>query len=246
VRVDAFAIRLRPRGNFEAADLGVRLCQSAARSVFSCYLVVLIPITVVALACNEIADWLPMLVLWWSKSWLDRTIVFALSRAAFGETTRPRDLWNAQREVWWRQLLLTLTMRRLSPWRSFTQPVYQLEGLRGKELRARVRQIRSGRTRAGAGLTTAFGCAETAVLLGLLSLILWFAPQGYEHNISMLIFGSANGPHILDLVSTTAYAITIGFVEPFYVAAGFALYLNRRAELEAWDIEQEFRRAFGT
>jgi hypothetical protein len=34
------------------------------------------------------------------------------------------------------------------------------------------------------------------------------------------------------------------FVEPFYVAAGFGMYLSRRAELEAWDIEQEFRRAF--
>ena len=33
-------------------------------------------------------------------------------------------------------------------------------------------------------------------------------------------------------------------MEPFYVAAGFAMYLNRRVELEAWDIEQEFRRAF--
>jgi hypothetical protein len=29
------------------------------------------------------------------------------------------------------------------------------------------------------------------------------------------------------------------------VAAGFTLYLNRRAELEAWDIEQELRRVFG-
>jgi hypothetical protein len=28
------------------------------------------------------------------------------------------------------------------------------------------------------------------------------------------------------------------------VAAGFAMYLNRRAQLEAWDIEQELRRAF--
>ena len=41
-----------------------------------------------------------------------------------------------------------------------------------------------------------------------------------------------------------AYAIAVLFLEPFYVAAGFAMYLNRRAELEAWDIEQEFRRAF--
>ncbi len=34
------------------------------------------------------------------------------------------------------------------------------------------------------------------------------------------------------------------FVEPFYVAAGFAMYLNRRVELEAWDVEQELRHAF--
>jgi hypothetical protein len=31
-------------------------------------------------------------------------------------------------------------------------------------------------------------------------------------------------------------------VAPIYVAAGFALYLNRRVELEAWDIELGFRR----
>ena len=54
MRVDAFAIRLRPRGYFEAADLGVRLCQSAARSVFPCYLAVLVPVTAIAIACYEI------------------------------------------------------------------------------------------------------------------------------------------------------------------------------------------------
>jgi len=245
VRVDAFAIRLRPRSNFEAADLGVRLCQSAARSVFSCYMVVLIPATAIALACYQIADWLPTLVLWWSKSWLDRTILFALSRAAFGQATSPRDVWREQRQVWWRQLFLTLTLRRLSPWRSFTQPVYQLEGLRGKELYARVRQIRSGRTRVGLALTSAFGCAETAIALGLLSLIVWFAPQGYAQGLTKMLFATS-GSHVLDFVSILTYAVTIGFLEPFYVASGFALYLNRRAELEAWDIEQEFRRAFGT
>jgi hypothetical protein len=42
----------------------------------------------------------------------------------------------------------------------------------------------------------------------------------------------------------TAYALAVFAIEPFYVAAGFAMYLNRRAELEAWDIEQELKRAF--
>jgi hypothetical protein len=245
VRVDAFAIRLRPRANFEAADLGVRLCQSAARSVFPCYLAVLVPVTALALASFEIAAWLPILVLWWAKPWLDRTILFALSRAAFGQPTRPGDVWREQRQVWWSQLFLTLTWRRLSPWRSFTQPVYQLEGLRGAELRARVRQIRLGRERASAGISSAFGFAETSLVFALVSLLGWFAPQGTEQSLTAQIFrGAASG--WLDFVVSIGYAVTIGFVEPFYVAAGFALYLNRRAELEAWDIEQEFRRAFGS
>jgi hypothetical protein len=51
-------------------------------------------------------------------------------------------------------------------------------------------------------------------------------------------------PRILAVAMPVSYAIAVLFLEPFYVAAGFAMYLNRRAELEAWDIEQEFRRAF--
>jgi hypothetical protein len=34
----------------------------------------------------------------------------------------------------------------------------------------------------------------------------------------------------------------MSLIAPFYVAAGFALYLTRRTELEAWDIELAFRR----
>jgi hypothetical protein len=205
---------------------------------------VLVPVTALALASFGIAAWLPILVLWWLKPWLDRTILFTLSRAAFGQATRPADLWREQRQVWWSQLFLTLTWRRLSPWRSFTQPVYQLEGLRGAELRARVRQIRSGRGRAATGISSAFGCAETSVLFALVSLMAWFTPTGTGQGLLGQVFtGGSSG--WVDFAVSIAYAVTIGFVEPFYVAAGFALYLNRRAELEAWDIEQEFRRAFG-
>ena len=43
---------------------------------------------------------------------------------------------------------------------------------------------------------------------------------------------------------TWRYAAAVLFVEPFFVAAGFAMYLNRRVELEAWDVEQDLRHAF--
>jgi hypothetical protein len=31
-------------------------------------------------------------------------------------------------------------------------------------------------------------------------------------------------------------------IEPFYIAANFGLYINRRTQLEAWDIELSFRK----
>ena len=50
------------------------------------------------------------------------------------------------------------------------------------------------------------------------------------------------------LVGIAAVALAalgkILLLEPLYVAAGFAMYLNRRAELEAWDLEQELRSVF--
>jgi hypothetical protein len=227
----------------EAADLGVRLCQSVAPSVYRCYFVVAVPVVVLALASYEIADWLPSVVIWCAKPWLDRTILFVLSRAAFGQHTSTTDLWSAQREVWWRGFLFSWTVRRLSPWRSFTEPVYQLEGLSIWSAGARVRQIRRGKTGSGFLMTQAFSFCEAAITLSLVSLVFWFAPAGSATPDPIeLLAGELPGFYAAML--PIAYAISVMFVEPFYVAAGFATYLNRRAELEAWDIEQEFRRAF--
>jgi len=224
----------------EAADLGVRLCQNAARQVYLCYWAVGLPVVVLSLATFEIADWLPGLLIWWAKPWLDRTILFVLSRAAFGQRTALDDLWTAQRRVWWSQLLLSLTMRRLSPWRSFTQPVYQLEGLPFLKARNRVLQIRRGKASPALLMTSAFATAEVVLALAALSLIFWLMPG----ELNLASWFSEYTPEFLGLLGTSLYALVVLFLEPFYVAAGFAMYLNRRAQLEAWDIEQELRRAF--
>ncbi|HET6629093.1 MAG TPA: hypothetical protein VFG91_04930 [Woeseiaceae bacterium] len=222
----------------EAADLGVRVCQDAARSVFGCYLAVAVPLLVLLLAAGEIALWIPTLAIWMAKPWLDRTVLFALSRAAFGQATTPRDLWAARRQVWWAQLPRTWTLQRLSPWRSLTGPVYQLEGLSGKRQRRRVQQIRSGSARAGVLVTSAFGLAELALVAALLFFAVWLLPRGIDLRWSAFAFEPQ-----MQLATALGYAIVVAFLEPFYVAAGFGLYLNRRVELEAWDVEQELRRA---
>jgi hypothetical protein len=243
VQIDALAVRLRPRRPVEATDLGVRLCQASARRLYPLYAAVALPLMILALATFQISAWLPSLVIWWSKPWLDRTVVFVLSRAAFGQPTRLSDVWSAQRQVWWGQLLFTLTVQRLSLWRSMTQPVYQLEGLSPWRARARVRQIRRRYTSAALMMTSTFALCEAAIWMAIVSLLYWFAPREQAPDLMAMLSGEV--PGALSLASTVAYAFAVLFLEPFYVAAGFAMYLNRRAELEAWDIEQEFRRAFG-
>jgi len=227
----------------EAADLGVRLCQRAARSVYRCYLAVALPAVALSMATLEIAAWLPPLVIWWLKPWFDRTILFVLSRAAFGQETTLSDLWQAQRSVLWGQLLSTLTWRRLSPWRAFTQPVYQLEGHPFGNARKRVSQLRRMQTTQALLVTSAYSAAETMLSVAVVSLAFWLAPAGTEIPFADLIEDRATGA--MALLLPLAYAAVVLFLEPFYSAAGFAMYLNRRAELEAWDIEQELRRAFG-
>jgi hypothetical protein len=234
-------LTLRPRAIWEGCDLGIRLLQSNFRSAYSCYLMVALPLFALCFATYDIAGWLPATLIWWSKPWLDRTLLFVLSRALFGVATTPPDVWEAQREVWWAQWLGTVTLRRLSASRSFTQPVRQLEGLTGAARATRVRQLAARHRGVARAMTQAFAAAELALVLSAVSLELWLAPKHADVSWLSLLTGVAK-PQIIAL--TLGYAAAVAFVEPFYVAAGFGMYLNRRVELEAWDIEQEFRRAF--
>jgi hypothetical protein len=242
MQVDALAVRLRSRTQLEAVDLGVSLCQRTRGPLYACFAVAALPVMAIAIGSYDLASWLPTVVIWCAKPWLDRTILFVLSRAAFRQPSSPGLLWRAQREVWWRQLVFTLTIRRLSLWRSFTQPVYQLEGGSIRESGVRVRQIRRGHVMSALMATSAFSVAELALTLSLLSLVFWLAPSGVLPDARDMLSGTL--PGVLAVALPISYALAVFLVEPFYVAAGFAMYLNRRAELEAWDIEQEFRRAF--
>jgi hypothetical protein len=219
------------------------LCQHAWRDVYRCYAAVALPVFGLCIATSEFSTWLPAFAIWWLKPWLDRTILFVLSRAAFGQRTSLGDVWRAQRQVWWSQLVLTLTWRRLSPWRSFTQPVYQLEGLSFSQVRKRVQQLRRNRGSSAFFVTGTYSSCETALTFAIFSLLYWFAPLGQAPNLLEFFIGE--GSELRTLLYAVAYAAVLLFLEPFYVASGFAMYLSRRAELEAWDIEQEFRRAFG-
>ena len=179
MQLDALALRMRPRAPLEAADLGVRLCQDAARSVYACYAVVYrarLPRS--RSLRSRSRRWLPTLLLVLGEAVArSHDPVRAVARGVRPGARRSRNSGRRSGQVWWRQLFLTWTWRRLSPWRSFTQPVYQLEGLPFGRIRQRVKQVR--RRKAGTALlmTLAFVTAETCLVsVTVLSLLVWFAP----------------------------------------------------------------------
>src|SRR4029077_10843894 len=188
------------------------LCQRASHSVYTCFAVAAVPVIALAIGSSEVSVWLPTLVIWCPKPWLDRTILFVLSRAAFGQQTSPAALWRAQREVWWRQLLFTWSVRRFSPWRAFTQPVYQLEG--GPVLKAgvRIRQLRRGNAMSALMATHAFCMTEFALTLALISLAFWFAPSGLIPDAEDVFTGTL--PRVLAVTLPIAYGAAVFFVEP--------------------------------
>jgi hypothetical protein len=242
MRIDALTVELRPRAMSEAADLGVLMVQTHGRSVWRTCAPVFGVVLLLSLSTIEIAPWLPGLMIFWLKPWLDRSVLFVLSRALFGQDTRFSDLWQARANVWWQQLPRTLTFRRLSPWRAFTQPIYQLEGQSGKALRQRGKQLLSGQRGDASLMHWVFAVTEMVLNIGLVGILVWLVPNGGGLS---LFHWMANSENVgMALLGTVSYAAIVMVLEPFYVAAGFTMYLNRRVELEAWDIEQEFRRAF--
>jgi len=242
LRVDELTVELRPRSMAEAADLGVRLVHRHASSVWRSFVPVYGAFLLVAMCAALYEPWLSNLLIFWFKPWLDRSLLFVLSRAVFGQSTRCGDLWRHRSTVWHGQWLRTLLWRRFSPWRSYTQAIEQLEGQRGAARRQRRSRLLNGRRGAVTGMQCMFASAEQALCLAALSLVLWFAParavdaNGWLVQTVTALFN--------DWATLGIYALVVLALEPFYVAAGFAMYLNRRVELEAWDIEQEFRHAF--
>ncbi len=240
MQVDGLAVELRPRPMSEAVDLGVRLVQAHAGSVWRTCTPVFVGVLLLALLGNLIAPWVPMLIIFWLKPWLDRSVLFVLSRAVFGQSTRFADLWQARRAVWWRGLARALLLTRWSPWRSFTQAIEQLELQSGSSLGSRRQQLLVGQHLSAFGMQWVFAWIETFLVSSLMLMLIYFT----HHDDIWEAFADLWRKDGNSWLQYLAYGVVVCALEPLFVGAGFAMYLNRRVQLESWDIEQEFRRAF--
>ena len=241
MKAEQLQLGLRPRPMYEAADLGVRMTQDSVGSLRRAYLPLALVLIVACGATIELAPWLPSLLLWWLKPWLDRALLHIYARQVFGESTSFAESWSARGRRGWPQALWQLTLGRLSPWRAYSMPVVQLEGQTGAARRQRFKTLGRGHLLTAMMVQSAFASIETILTFGAVSLVVWLTPALHSFDTLKTLF---DGELAASLAWYLGYAAAMLFVEPFFVAAGFAMYLNRRVELEAWDIEQDLRHAF--
>ena len=241
MKAEQLQLALRPRPAYEAVDLGVRMAQRSGRSLVRAFLPFGLLLVVACGATIEVAWWLPSTLLWWFKPWLDRTLLDIYARQAFGDETTFADAWEARRHAPWIPLLEWLTIWRLSFWRSYSMPVGQLEGQTGSARRQRVKAILRAHRGPATMMQGTFGWIEFFLSSGLVALIPWMTPGLNPFGDIEWLGSEAIATRLL---LYAAHASAVLFVEPFFVASGFAMYLNRRVELEAWDVEQDLRHAF--
>lgn len=240
------AVALRRRTPWEAIDLGLSMLQRWWRAVYVPHLLVGGALAAAALLAAWLLErpWVAIVLVWWMKPLYDRVVLHVLSRAVFGELQQPRAVLAAWREWLATGLFGAILLRVL--WfdlaRSFNLPVRQLEGQTGRD--ARERRGVLGRRARGYAVWLTVVCMHFEWILymmlgGLAELALpaKAAEGGGENLLEMLVSGD-----FWTYGGAIGYAVAVLLLEPFYVAAGFALYLNRRTQLEGWDIEVALRR----
>jgi len=245
VELEKLSVQLRPRGGWEALDLGFQMARSWWRPVWGVWCAVYLPAAIVLHAVFWETPAYAIVALWWLKPVFDRFVLHVVSRAVFGTLPTVAEALAAWRDILQPGLAAGLFwVQRLSPWRSFTLPVWQLEKQTGSA--AHERRGALGRRMAGYGgwLTLIAATFEGIVFLSALLLVALLAPAagspGFE--FSEVFHGGGEEPSGWGLYQSLCYVAAVSIIEPIYVAAGFSLYLNRRAILEGWDIELALRR----
>ena len=246
MQLESIAANVRMRSSWEAMDLGFAMVRAWWLIIYTpLALLLLTLIAVFLLLIPYEYYWVTLLLLWWLKPLYHRLILHIISHRLFGESiTVSAALKSLPKLILKTGLLSELTWRRFSLSRGFRLPVWQLENLRGATRKKRL-QILIGNVHSDAAwLTVAIFCFQIILTLSFFMLIWLFIPSYYSDDLlSRLFSNQLEGIGFsVEIIAVTGFVLVMIFLEPFYIGASFALYINRRTQLEAWDIELDFRK----
>ena len=237
MNLDRIGARIRPRRSWEGIDLGFALARQWFLPLWALWWLSAAPAALVGLIWLRASPDLGLLLIWWLKPLYEAPLIGWLGRALFGEqpplAAAVRRLPRALPPRLWPYLL----WRRFSPARSLTMTMTLLERLRGGPRRQRAGLLTQG---SGAGWLTIVCVHFEAVLWlsGILLLIMLVPEQLPVPALGTFLFDDTT---LAYWIGTLIGLLGMSIIAPCYVAAGFAAYLTRRTELEAWDLELRFR-----
>lgn len=240
MRLERLSAEMRPRNAWEAMDLGLQMARARFLKLWLLWWLSALPVSLLAgLLLHDYPEYIGTAV-WWFKPLFEPLLLFWLSRALFNEDPTFTEL----RANWWtvtrRRLGGNLSWRRLSPNRSLFMPIAQLEQPDSRAWRARTRVF--GRQFSGGAWLTAIGVHFEGVLaLGMVLGTALLVPQELLPDWEFLDWVTEDNT-VMAWAWSVSSILAMSLIAPFYVAGGFGLYLSRRTNLEAWDIELSFRR----
>lgn len=245
VRIEDLTLVLRPRGGFQAADLGMGLVRANARVIWLAWLALVLPVALALNLAGWYLDklWLAGLLLWWLKPVFERIPLYVISRAAFGEQVSVGQALRAQAGFGLGSLPAYLLWRRFGLARSLMMPVDMLEG-GPPSLRRQRRHALLGEYGMAALVTWLMAHFELLLSVGIVALSGLMLPPDMlgdaARELWEIIRSGDNTYSSLAMNGLALVAMTV--IGPLYVGAGFGLYLDARTRREAWDIELGLRR----
>ena len=239
MRIEELSVVVRPRTFWAAMDLGPVLVRKWWSSIYPPWLLLVICLVAVPLGWVFRDDpALALLCFWWLKPLPSRVLLYVMSREMFGVHVSTRETLMAFPRMAFRlPFFLRMTLFRMSANRGVLLPIWMLEGLKGSDRSKRESLMRSQIGGSAFWVTCLFMFFELLVLMpGLYRLAIIMLPNSLHHFLPEAeVFFSSWFCYI-------SYVMVVAFLEPFYMAVCFALYLNCRTILEGWDLELAFRR----
>lgn len=246
MQFDNAQIHIRQRPSMEALDLGVMLARRYWWSLLAGWLILAVPVFIGAWLVPNLI--FALMLLWWFKPLYERIPLTIVAASIFNGHAS----WSTiRRNILAPDCWLWLTLFRLSPGRSTLTPVAALEGNHSREgiVSTRRSLIRERTMGTYIWLLILGWCLELCIVLLLLitvaSLVGIEIPGDIlndpETGFTGMFTTDAFHYWTAKLV-LTLFFVAYALVAPFYICSGFALYLNRRIELEGWDIDIGFRK----
>lgn len=251
MRLENVTAKIRPRGRWESIDLGCAMARRSYGTILMAWLITVWPLWIGGIYLMG-TFMSPGAHVFFSAFWCWLTLqiagkipLFVMSRKLFGEEV---SVFTVFKE-WWTSMIFknfwSRIIGRFSAARGLSLPVAELEGLKGHAYKSRVNLLsRNG----GDG-------AVQAILVCWLMQLVMIASCYFFVGLVIGLYGETD---VLEMITVDLnrygdehagwwllfffYLLSVTIIEPFFIGAGFAMYVNSRTVTEGWDIELIFKR----